>query len=189
MFVREDWTLFRSLGTLGEKAGVSVHRIADLVAKEVADNALDEAGSCHIEVCGNGFKIRDHGRGIPGDDDAVASLFSINRPLTSSKLLRKPLRGALGNGLRVVTGAVVSTGGELRVSTRGRTLQLIRDHDTGDTLAENLGPWNEKGTLVEVSLGDRLLVHPGTLDWARKAIGLILLCQLNFGSTLVVERV
>src|SRR5262249_49333025 len=82
------------------------------------------------------------GCGIPGDDDAVASLFSINRPLTSSKTLRRPTREALGNGLRVVTGAVVATCGTLRVSTRGRTLRLIHDHDSGDTRALHMGPWD-----------------------------------------------
>src|SRR3712207_9128722 len=49
--------------------------------------------------------FRSQGDGIPGDDAEIAALFSINRPLTSSKYLRRPTRGALGNGLRVVAGA------------------------------------------------------------------------------------
>jgi hypothetical protein len=136
MFAREDWTLFRSLHTLGQKAGVSARQIPSLVAKELVDNALDASGDCEIAFHGaNGFRVEDGGDGIPGDDEAIAALFSINRPLTSSKILRTPGRGALGNGLRVVAGAVLATGGTLEVSTRGRTLKLT-PRDSGDTVVQ-----------------------------------------------------
>src|SRR4051812_33874509 len=110
MYTREDWTLFRTLATLGQKAGVATATIPALVAKELADNALDATGGCRVGLLGkDGFFVEDDGGedggGIPGDDAAVAALFSISRPLTSSKLLRMPTRGALGNGLRVVAGA------------------------------------------------------------------------------------
>jgi hypothetical protein len=171
LFVREEWVLFRSLATLGQKSGVPEIQIPNLVAKELVDNALDEAGSCRIELIGgDGFTVSDCGDGIPGDDAAVASLFSINRPLTSSKLLRRPTRGALGNGLRVVTGAVVATRGSLVVRTRGRSLRLTHDHDTGDTLVENLWAWDQDGTQIEVSFGGRFAVGEHTLDWATMAI-------------------
>jgi hypothetical protein len=173
MFVKEDWTLFRTLATLAQKAGVPVYQIAALTAKEVTDNGLDESGECRAELTDdNGFLVSDRGPGIPGDDAAVASLFSINRPLTSSKLIRMPTRGALGNGLRVVTGAVVATGGALIVRTGGRSLRLVHDHDSGDTIAFNLGPWDGSGTEVEVSFGRGLDVLPESLDWAEMAIRL-----------------
>jgi hypothetical protein len=173
LFTKEDWTSFRTLATLGQKAGVPEGWIPSLVAKELVDNALDEAGSCRIEpIDGDGFRVTDEGGGIPGDDAAVASLFSITRPMTSSKLIRRPTRGALGNGLRVVTGAVVSTRGTLLVSTRGRTLNLIHDHDTGATIAQNIGPWDQAGTQVEVSFGGRFPIDEGTLEWALMAIRL-----------------
>ena len=38
--IKEDWTLFRSLNTLTQKAGVSADKIAMVVAKELVDNAL-----------------------------------------------------------------------------------------------------------------------------------------------------
>jgi hypothetical protein len=41
MFHRDDWTLFRNLNTLGQRAGVSKHDIPRLVAKELVDNAYD----------------------------------------------------------------------------------------------------------------------------------------------------
>ena len=40
-FTRSDWTLFRSLTTLPQKAGTSLSRLAPLVMKELVDNALD----------------------------------------------------------------------------------------------------------------------------------------------------
>jgi hypothetical protein len=42
-----------------------------------------------------------------------------------------PLRGMLGNGLRVVVGAVVAFNGTLVVETRGLRLQLAVDERTG----------------------------------------------------------
>ena len=41
----------------------------------------------------------------------------------STKLLRLPTRGALGNGLRVVAGAVLASDGFLIVDTRGARLR------------------------------------------------------------------
>jgi len=117
-FVLEDWERFRTVDGLSSKAGIPRGKIAALVAKELMDNALDASaeGLCRIEPIGiDGFIIMDDG---PGFDPArVADLFSIGRPLKSTKHLRLPTRGALGNGLRVVAGAVLATGGSLRVET------------------------------------------------------------------------
>jgi hypothetical protein len=169
-FERQDWTLFRTLATLGQKAGIHVSRLPHLVAKELTDNALDASGTCRVGLLkGNGFFVEDDGDGIPGTDAELAALFSIRRPLTSSKLLRLPTRGALGNGLRVVAGAVLASGGSLLVATRGRTLRLI-PQDDGGTQAEVLGGFRERGTRVEVRLGHPLEVEDSTLSWAEDAI-------------------
>lgn len=171
LFERADWTLFRSLTTLSQKAGVPSARLPRLIAKELADNALDVSGFCRVELLdGNGFWVEDDGDGIPGDDRAVASLFSINRPLASSKIFRRPSRGALGNGLRVVTGAILASAGTLHVSTRGRTLQLLPQVETGETLALPAGDYAARGTRVEVRFGPPLRVDRNTLAWARQAI-------------------
>ena len=167
MFSREDWTLFRTLGTLGQRAGVAVETIPRLVAKELADNALDEVGL----GADNGFFVDDKGQGIPGSDEEVAALFSIGRPLISSKLLRLPTRGALGNGLRVVAGAVLATGGRLTVSTNGRVLKL-HPQDDGSTGFEIVGKCSRAGTRVDVVLGESLTVNESTLSWATQAIKL-----------------
>ena len=38
LFEREDWSLFRSLGTLPQRAGMSVQLLPRLMAKELVDN-------------------------------------------------------------------------------------------------------------------------------------------------------
>jgi hypothetical protein len=171
LFEREDWTLFRSVATLGQKAGVRVELIPRLVAKELVDNSLDAVGDCRVGLLDeNGFWVEDDGDGIPGDDEDIARLFSIRRPLVSSKVLRRPTRGALGNGLRVVAGAVLASGGSLTVSTHGRILRLVPQDDTGDTQANHGGVFLGRGTRIEVRLGHPLPVDDNTLDWARTAI-------------------
>ena len=163
-----DWTAFRSLSTLTRQAGVPTEHLARLVAKELADNALDKSGACEYGMLeGRTFYIANPGEGIPGTDADIARLFSIGRPLVSSKLLRLPTRGALGNGLRVVAGAVLASGGSLTVSTSGRTLRLT-PKDDGTTSAENIRPFEEEGTRIEVTLGR----EAGHIDlhWVRMAV-------------------
>jgi hypothetical protein len=167
-FEREDWTLFRSLSTLSQKAGVPVHLLPKLVLKELADNALDAGGTVRVgQLQLGGWYVEDDGPGIAGEPADIARLFSIRRPLVSSKLLRLPTRGALGNGLRVVAGAVLAVGGGLVVETRGRRLRL-RPQDNGDTLAAVEPCPRTTGTRIEIDLREdrRSAV---ALEWARRA--------------------
>jgi hypothetical protein len=167
-FEREDWTLFRSLSTLSQKAGVPVHLLPRLVLKELADNALDAGGTVRVgSLDGGGWYVEDDGPGIAGEPADIARLFSIRRPLVSSKLLRLPTRGALGNGLRVVAGAVLASGGRLVLETRGRRLEL-RPQDNGETLAAVAPCTRTTGTRVEIDLGEELR-SSDALAWARSA--------------------
>ena len=142
MFEREEWTLFRDLQGLSQKAGVPLNRLRRLVLKELADNALDAAVNCECEFTAlpdGSYTIRDEGPGIEGGADAIARLFSIRRPLLSSKLLRLPTRGTLGNGLRVVVGAVIASEGSMAVTTRGERHRLtFDDEEQGNPIAEQL---------------------------------------------------
>lgn len=170
-FTREDWKMFRNLETLCQKAGVHRDYIPRLVVKELVDNALDISGSCELSQSSkNSFVVSDSGDGI--NPDFLETYFSINRPMVSSKLLRLPSRGALGNGLRVVTGAVISTGGTLSISTHGRTYGLTFNED-GTTRKQPIADWQGTGTRIEVSLGS-LEITKQDLTWGNAAIRMAL---------------
>lgn len=170
MFEREEWTLFRTLGTIGQKAGVELTRLRRLVLKELADNALDAGANCTVGELEIGrYYVEDDGPGLPGGPDDVAKLFSIRRPLTSSKLLRLPTRGAVGNGLRVVAGAVLASGGKLTVWTQNR-VHLLSPQDDGITAVESEAADCPTGTRIEITFGERLALDDNGLAWARQAI-------------------
>jgi len=101
------------------------------VLKELADNALDEDAKVEVGELPNkgAYFVEDDGPGIDGTPEEIAQLFSINRPMVSTKLLRLPTRGAIGNGLRVVAGAVLASSGTLVV--RG----FLREDETVERLS------------------------------------------------------
>jgi hypothetical protein len=169
-YEREEWDVFSSLTGLARKAGVAQDRLAEVVVKELTDNALDVAGDCELSLRGPVLVVRDRGGGFPGNDEAIARFFSTNRPETSSKFERLPTRGCLGVGLKVVAGAVAATGGQLLVSTRGRTLKIVPDLKTGRSAAVRVGGFREKGTKIQVPLGKPLQFVPDDLNLARIAI-------------------
>lgn len=165
MFINDDWTKFRNLESLTQKAGVSRDKLGLLVAKELADNALDHCGQCEVGYLEpNGFYVKDNGNGIPVE--LLPELFSINRPYMSSKQYRLPTRGALGNGLRVVTGAVISTGGTMHISTSGKMYRINFQSD-GTSTVDEIGNYDEQGTKIEIQFGAKLNVD---LSWAESAI-------------------
>jgi hypothetical protein len=175
-FERPDWVLFRSVGTLSQKAGVPKQRLRRLVIKELVDNALDAGAKVdiHQRQGDDGrtvYSIRDDGPGIDGTPSDIATMFSINRPLVSSKLWRMPQCGALGNGLRVVAGAVAASGGWLRVSTRNRRM-IITPQDDGTSAVESELVDFPVGTLIEITLGSEIPDDAGAMSWARAAMSM-----------------
>src|SRR4051812_38081430 len=94
----------------------------------------------------------------------------MNRPQISSKYRRLPTRGALGNGLRGVVGAVAATRGKLLVSTRGRTLEIIPDPMTGLSEAVYRGEYSGAGTRIEVVLEGPLVPDDDDLRMGELAI-------------------
>jgi hypothetical protein len=150
---------------------VSADDLPRLIVKELVDNALDAGGGVSLDVTdGNGFYVADDGPGIPGTDEDLARLFSIRRPLTSSKLFRLPSRGSLGNGLRVVAGAVLSTRGSLTVATCGRSLRLTPRDDGGtDHVRIESDPLVGTGARIEIRLGAPAVVDSTSLFWGRQA--------------------
>lgn len=183
MFTREDWTLFRSLGTLGQKAGVPLRRLAALVVKELVDNALDAGAAAQVENDGDWIYVVDDGPGLPGDAAAIASLFSIKRPLTSSKMVRVPSRGALGNGLRVVAGAVLASGGGLFVETRGQRYDLTPRDDGSTDVEATPAPDQTTGTRIGIRFGHDIPVPHDVLSWSEIAIAMAPMGKAYKGKT------
>jgi hypothetical protein len=170
-FEREDWTLFRSFETIGQKAGVPLRLLPALVAKELADNALDAGANCVVTLEAEALVVEDDGPGIPGGEDGelMARLFSIGRPLASSKLVRVPSRGALGNGLRVVVGAVLASGGHMVVETRGARHTLRPHHDGTTGVSTASCSSRVTGTRVELHPGPGLDFDDVSFAWADTA--------------------
>jgi hypothetical protein len=167
---RHDWALFRTIDGLQQKAGVAARRLRRLVLKELADNALD-AGS-HVRAGAldvDRLIIEDDGPGLDGEPEEIASLFSIGRPLRSTKLLRLPRRGALGNGLRVVAGAVLASEGSLAVITRNRRIVLRPQSDGSTAVVEVTAADWQAGTRIEIGFGPALPFDGEPLEWARAA--------------------
>jgi hypothetical protein len=170
MFEREDWTLFRTVDGLQQKAGVPQDRLTRLVMKELTDNALDTNADVKIgELPKGGYFVEDNGPGLDGTPQEIAELFSIKRPLRSTKLLRLPQRGALGNGLRVVASAVLVSGGTLTITTRNRRIRLRPERDGTTTVLAIKAVKFPVGTRVEISFGPALPCDAATLDWATRA--------------------
>ena len=115
------------------------------------------------------YFVEDDGSGIDGTPEEIARLFSIARPMISTKLLRLPQRGALGNGLRVVAGAVLASEGSLVVTTRNRRIVLRPERD-GSTAVVDVKPIDfPVGTRVEIGFGPALPSDKRALHWAQVA--------------------
>ena len=123
LYERADWKLFIEPQTLPQKAGCEPDQMGRVIIKELVDNALD-CGASAVELSGaeQCCTVSDNGPGIAARD--LLLVFAVNRPLRSSKLVRLPTRGMLGNGLRVVMGAVAAFDGAITVTTRGHAYQL-----------------------------------------------------------------
>jgi hypothetical protein len=169
-FESEDWTAFRTVEGLQRRGGVAVDELTRLVMKEITDNALDTNTLVNIgELPSGGYFVEDAGPGIPGTPEEIAYLYSISRPLVSTKRLRLPQRGALGNGLRVVAGAVLVSGGTLTVTTRNKRIKLHPERDGSTTVLAVKAVKYPVGTRVEISFGPKLPCDAATLDWAKIA--------------------
>ena len=170
-FEREDWSLFRTIEGLQQRAGVARDKLSQLVVKELADNSLDAGGEVRIGTLpkDGGYFVEDNGSGIDGPPEDIARLFSIKRPMVSTKLLRLPTRGVLGNGTRVIAGAVLASNGSLTVTTRNRRIELRPERDGSTTVVSVKAVVFPFGTRVEIVLGPALPCDTDTARWARIA--------------------
>jgi hypothetical protein len=167
---RPDWTLFRTIEGLQQKAGVPTAKLRRLVLKELGDNAFDAGAEVEAAQAADGtYSIADNGPGLDGTPDEIAELFSIRRPMRSSKLLRLPQRGALGNGLRVVAGAVLASEGSLAVITRNQRIVLSPQVDGSTRVVEVATIDHSIGTRVEIKFGAALPDDSNALLWVSAA--------------------
>ena len=170
-FVRRDWALFLDPYRLPQKAGCRADQMRALALKELVDNGLDHAANVTLDQIDNDtWSVADDGPGM--DRVRIATLFAVDRPLTSTKLLRRPTRGAVGNGLRVVTGAAMASGGSLHVESRGRRFEIKVHLGTGRTEAvetECNAPTGV-GTRVTIRFGAALARSPYDGSLASQAL-------------------
>jgi hypothetical protein len=179
LFVREEASLYTSLASLPQRAGVHADDLPLLVAKELTDNALDSCdaaghpGAVSIEVDHHGnLIIADAGTGIPGaTPEQIASLFCVARPMVSSKLLRRPTRGAVGNGLRVCLGYLTATRGRLRIETGTIRVELAPEIDGTSRIIDASEIKPREGLRLIAIIGDEPFTDEH-LDWAQDAIEL-----------------
>jgi hypothetical protein len=166
-FERADWTSFRTVEGLQQKAGVTQSKLRRLVLKELTDNGFDAGGSVGVgRLPAGGYFVEDDGDGIDGTPEDIARLFSIARPMVSTKLLRLPTRGALGNGLRVVAGTVLASEGFLVVTTRNRRIELRPERDGTTTVVSAEAIDFPVGTRIEIGFGPAIPADADALRWA-----------------------
>ena len=87
-FERADWTSFRTVEGLQQKAGVPQDKLIRLVLKELADNGLDTGAAVRVGEIAGGYFVEDDGPGL--DPDEVPPRFSIARPLSSTMMIGRP---------------------------------------------------------------------------------------------------
>jgi hypothetical protein len=157
LFERPDWRLFLDPATLSQKAGCHPDKLCKVVLKELVDNQLDATGEATLKWDEEEKEWRIWGAGDGPPLSEIPKLFSVNRPLRSSKLKRMVTRGMLGNGLRVVMGAVHALGGSISVSLRGHRLTLAVDPADGTTkiVEDEESRWlRGVGMAVRIKLGN-----------------------------------
>jgi DNA topoisomerase VI subunit B len=179
LFAREDWALYTSLATLPQRAGVTASTLPWLVVKEFADNALDSTdaagrpGAVEISVDRSGnLTVADLGTGIPdATPEWIARLFCVGRPMLSSKLLRRPTRGAVGNGLRVCLGYLTATRGRLVIETGSIRVELAPEIDGQSRIISTKRIAPVEGLTLTAIAGDARFTEEH-LAWAQDAIEL-----------------
>lgn len=170
IFTAAEWRVFLDLQKIPIQAGVRPGNLAALAVKELVDNALDAGVTVRWDWLLNpgsgpedrpaGFYVEDDGPGIPGEGPAeIAHLFSISRPFMSSKAIRLPTRGALGNGLRVVAAIAFASGGGIAVLTRGYRISIDLDRIEGIARPATVEACETIGTRIEVRIGPALNLY------------------------------
>jgi DNA topoisomerase VI subunit B len=178
LFAREDWSLYTSLATLPQRAGVTADLLARLTVKELTDNGLDSAdaagrpGAVTVSRDAGNVTIDDQGTGIAGaTPEKLARLFCVARPMLSSKLLRRASRGAIGNGLRACLGYLTATRGRLVIETGSLRVELVPESNGTSRILNSTTIAPRLGLRLTAVAGDAALTK-ADLMWAEDAVEL-----------------
>jgi len=167
----DDYVDYLTIDGLTKVSGVDKEYHIALAVKELVDNALDAAGKCILKRNGqNSFYVEDKGSGIPGEDEEIAYLFSVDRKTYSTKGERYPRRGYMGRGLRFVSGVAFCHSANLKVSTGGRTL-LLKPQVRG-TMHERIMEDNDNFNGTTISVEFPMPLPSNALNWGKLAIKL-----------------
>jgi hypothetical protein len=149
--------------------------------KELTDNALDFCDSCKLYGLAtaildgpNTYTVVNQGPGWQKRPEEFAHLLSLARGESiSSKLWRKPLRGALGHGLMGVVGTVASGDGRITIKSCNGSVVLKPSAQNGNTAIEELTAIDYPvGTSITIEIDPTYPEDPHALYWAQVAIGL-----------------
>jgi hypothetical protein len=176
-FTRHDWSIY--ISNLPQRAGVPLSQIRALVSKELVDNALDEMDRVGqpgavtlVQDDDHKYTVTDLGRGFSDTPQELAHRFSIAKGMVSSKQWRKPTRGCVGNGLRVIVGSVASGGGRIIIKTQNQAITL-RPRLDGTTAIDSVIPVDWPiGTAITIEIDPNYPADDDTLGWAQLAITL-----------------
>ena len=153
MLVIEEWQEFLDAGGLTRKAGCCESDLPFMALKELVDNAFEYDGASFKIEGDSTYVIEDWGPGLSREE--IEHLFSIRRPMNSSKRWRRAGRGALGNGLRVAVGALRLVEADLSVASRDGTYRVTVD-EIGRTSTKQIGEAREVGTEIRIALPEPL---------------------------------
>jgi hypothetical protein len=180
---RPDTALFGTLDGLHIQSGVPIWQLRRLALKELTDNGLDAGdaagrpGASIEKLEKHRYRIEDEGAGIDRTAEQLAELFSFARVMISTKFWRLPERGALGNGLRIIIGCIVATGGTIEITSHNRRT-LLRPAKIGPTEIIETAPADYPlGTCIVVTFGAVLPEDDEDLSWAEEAIKISALAE------------
>ena len=125
---QQDWMRFLTSEGLAEKAGCPKSMFPKMIVKEFADNAADIGGYTYkIDLTDQVIAIKNGDEGISPNE--VRRIFSIKRPLRSSKHWRRGERGALGNGIRAALAGCRICNVKLNVVSQGYNHSVALQND------------------------------------------------------------
>ena len=162
---QQDWMRFLTSEGLAEKAGCPKSMFTKMIVKEFADNAADIGDYKYkIDLTNQIVAIKNGGDGISPDE--VRRIFSIKRPLRSSKHWRRGERGALGNGIHAALAGCRICEVELDVISQGYNHSVALQND-GEVEIKTSDHKPTQGTIVVLRFTNSRGFDPSIEDFLK----------------------